>query len=179
MLANQVKLHPSNKHLCLGSASSLLIIFEMAAVWECLHCYCFHVPEQKKCCVNWIKAWWIWQSWCHRNSGVSHPGHKWGKGDSRSSTATTATWWRGVRTKLWIGLNALGLLYTRSWQIMPQASCIMLCWQFLDMLSLCFQSKLYYAHIMLNYVLGFSLWPKLGQSLFCKLNMADYGYMQL
>jgi len=39
------------------------------------------------------------------------------------------------------------------------------------------QRKLYYAHIMLNYVMAFYLWPK-GQARCCKLNMADYGCMQ-
>ena len=43
---------------------------------------------------------------------------------------------------------------------MPKATCIMLNQQFLEIYLLCFQKKLYYAHIMLNYVMGFNLWPK-------------------
>jgi len=53
-----------------------------------------------------------------------------------------------------------------AFRIMPQASCIMLCQQLLEM-------KLYYAHTMLNYVMGFNVWPK-GQARCRKLNVADY-----
>jgi len=49
-------------------------------------------------------------------------------------------------------------------RIMPKASCIMLCQQLLEM-------KLYYAHTMLNYVMGFNLWPK-GQAQVLKI---EYG----
>ena len=45
----------------------------------------------------------------------------------------------------------------RPWGIMPKATCIMLNQQFLEIYQLCFQKKLYYAHIMLNYVMGFNL----------------------
>ena len=57
------------------------------------------------------------------------------------------------------------------WQIMPKSSLFMLCQQFLEMWLLFFQKKLYYAHIMLKYVMEFNVWPK-GQARCCKLIMA-------
>jgi len=59
---------------------------------------------------------------------------------------------------------------------MPNAACIMLCWQLLELVMLSLKSVLcsHYAQLC-N---GFILWPR-GQATCYKLNMADYGCMQL
>jgi len=55
---------------------------------------------------------------------------------------------------------------------MPKASCTVVCQQLLEMLLLCFHRKLYYAHIMLNYVMNFIFDPRAGPNHFLWIGTA-------
>jgi len=74
-----------------------------------------------------------------------------------------------IRTKCCIHLHVIAHVYDegegvqiRPWQIVPNAACIMLCWQLLEMIMLSLKSVLcsHYAHIMLNYVMGLTFDPR-------------------